>query len=268
MVLIRNYREQEGICIFDESLDEKSTYAAQHLEVIARAEPDHFWFQCRRDKICQTFLKHVDKNARILEIGGGTGFVAEKLIKLGFSVELADIHSNGLHYAQKKGIHKLYQFDLFSPPFEAEFDVICLFDVLEHLREEQLALTALKKMLKTGGQIILTVPAHQWLWSSDDVIAGHHRRYSKQSLRALFLQCGFKQIEVGYFFIMILPLLLLRRFVKKEVKEWQIDQHPLLNPLLQGVTKLEFHLQRFLPNLCGGSLLAVVQEKQKIDESC
>ena len=86
--------------------------------------------------------------------------MAEKLQELGYSVDVSDIHSNGLQYAKKRGLQKLYQFDLFNPPFEEEFDVICLFDVLEHLSDEKQALECLKKMLKPGGLIILTVPAH------------------------------------------------------------------------------------------------------------
>ena len=84
---------------------------------------------------------------------------------MGFAVELANIHLNGLRFVQERGIKKLYQFDLLHPPFQEEFDLVCFFDVLEHLREETKALECLKTMVKPGGKIIFTVPAHQWLWN-------------------------------------------------------------------------------------------------------
>jgi 2-polyprenyl-3-methyl-5-hydroxy-6-metoxy-1,4-benzoquinol methylase len=266
MPIIRNHREEDGILVFDSDLDQRSTYDEAHLEVVEKAERSHFWFAARRDIICQLFRQNVDKKCSILELGGGTGFVAESLIKRGFSVQMADIHRSGLDFAKKRGIKDLYQFDLFYPPFENEFDVICLFDVLEHLQEDAQALKCIKKMLKPDGRIILSVPAHQWLWSRDDAIAGHKRRYTKKLLREVFVTSNLKPLQIRYFFMSILPLLLLRSWLKKDEKiplktdeSIEVALHPFINQILYSLTKLESRLERYLPNIIGGSLLSIAQ---------
>jgi 2-polyprenyl-3-methyl-5-hydroxy-6-metoxy-1,4-benzoquinol methylase len=263
---LRDYAEKDGILIFDQQLDERfSTYNSQHLDQIKQAESSHFWFASRRDKICKTFDKYVEKNARILEIGGGTGYVAEKLQQTGYTVELSDAASNGLIYAKNRGIQKLYQFDLYHPPFKEAFDVICLFDVLEHLDDEKKALNQLKTMLKPGGTIILTVPAHQCLWSDSDVVAGHKKRYTKKTLSQAFFRSGFKPLSLRYFFILILPFLLLRTWTEKVQRSSDNEELNLSIPLwlssfFRLLTKLEFFMDRFLPNLAGGSLLGVAKK--------
>ncbi len=267
MPIIKDYQEKDGILTFDFQLDNSSTYEAHHIETLKRGENNHFWFSARRKKIAQTFDRFVDKDASILEIGGGTGFVAEKLIEKGFSVELADIHSNALHFAQERGIKKLYQFDLFYPPFLEEFDVICLFDVLEHLKEEERAFECLKKMLKPGGKIIFTVPAHQWLWSRDDILAGHARRYTKKTLEKTLAAGELTPLLLQYFFMGIVPMLYLRKCLRKdngaptnENERVDLSIHPLANHLFSLMTKLEFSLQKYLPNKIGGSLIGIAEK--------
>ncbi len=269
MPLIRSYVVQDNIQIFDSHLDpSRSSYDSYHLKECADAEASHFWFKTRRDKICRLFQQKINKSSRILEIGGGTGFIAQHLKKLGFSIELSDIYLNGLKYAQEKGIEKLYQFDLFNPPFHEEFDLICLFDVLEHQKNDKEAFECIKKMLKPRGTLLLTVPAHQWLWNRDDRINGHYRRYTKKSLIELSRQCGLQPTRIEYFFIFILPLLFARTLINPnktttpaENEKLKIKKLPLgFDALCYGLTKLEFSLARWLPNIGGGSLLMIAEK--------
>ena len=265
MPLIRSYQEFDGVWVFDSHLDkDTATYDATHLEKLAEHEKHHFWFKHRGDKICQAFQQYVPKSARILEIGGGTGYIASKLEKLGFIVEMADIHANGLQHAKKKGISKLYRFDIYSPPFLEEFDVICLFDVLEHLHDPLKAIKCIKGMLRPNGRLILTVPAHQWLWSRDDVIAGHRQRFTRRDLKQLFHASDFKIIQLHYFFIAVLPFLLLRRWRKKDdgsalrkEEAFDLKMSLVFNYFFKLLMQAEVYLDPFLPNLAGGSLLGI-----------
>jgi SAM-dependent methyltransferase len=182
---------------------------------------------------------------------------------------MADIHFNGLKFAQEKGIKKLYQFDLYNPPFDQEFDVICLFDVLEHQKDDKHVMECLKKMLKPGGKILLTVPAHQWLWNRDDRINGHYRRYTKKALIDLCKSCGLESKHIEYFFIFIVPLLLARSYLNRDrgdevSSDEKIKFHLSLgvNQICYALTKLEFLLAPWLPQAVGGSLF-LMAEKHK-----
>lgn len=266
MPIIRDYQIIEQIQVFDSHLNQDlSTYDAKHLNELKMGESHHFWFKTRRSKIASIFKKFVPQNSSVLEIGGGTGYVAEELKRLGFNVAMSDIHRDGLLYAKEKGIEKLYQFDLFNPPFEEEFDVICLFDVLEHLHDDKEALKSLMRMLKKGGKIILTVPAHQWLWSRDDQIAGHKKRYTIREMQKMFSKVDLKPVYLHYFFMMILPFLFLRKLLKPSSSQEKggIDFkiHPVLNTICFALTQCEFFCQALLPNIAGGSILAVVQKE-------
>jgi|JI10StandDraft_1071094.scaffolds.fasta_scaffold14071_7 SAM-dependent methyltransferase len=263
MTIIREFQDYDGIFSFDTKLDDQSTYEASHIAALEKGEKTHFWFELRREKILKTFRTFVSKEETILEIGGGTGFIAEKLLAEGYFLELADIHSSALHLAKKRGIQSLYQFDLYCPPFKERYDVICLFDVLEHCHDDIKALHALKKMLKPGGKLIFTVPAHQWLWSYDDVLAGHTKRYTKKTLAKIFKEAGLHPYYSRYFFIFILPFLYLRTWIRKKgqkTKELNFSLPLWLNRFFRKLTEMEFLLDPFIPNFAGGSLLAIAKK--------
>ena len=95
------------------------------------------------------------------------------------------------------------------PTFIEAFDAVGLFDVIAHLEQDEMALTQCKKMLKPGGYVIATVPAHRWLWSREDKIAEHKWRYNKEQLHGLALRAGLEIVE-RYVFVTLLPFLLLR----------------------------------------------------------
>lgn len=274
MPITRNYTKKNGILIFELEKYKDSTYDSHHLESLYKAENKHFWFSMRRNKICQIFSYYVDKSSNILEIGSGTGYVAEKLIEKGFSVAISDIHLKGLQFAQKRGIQRIYQFDLFSPPFQEEFDVVCLFDVLEHFEEEKKALTYIKRILKPNGQLIFTVPAHEWLWSRDDCIAGHKRRYTKTACEKLLMMNGLELVHIEYFFSAIIPFLYLRRIIRRDRRKYisednpiDLSIHPFFNQMFKYMTKAEFFLQKYFSNRFGGSLLVVARNKDFNEKS-
>ncbi len=237
--------------------DFEKGYDPCHLAVIREAEERHFWFRERRHRIGSAFLRHVPKSARILEVGSGTGFVAEHLQQLGFAMEASDLYPEALEYLKARKISPLYQFDLLDPPFEGEFDVVALFDVLEHFPDPCAALVSIRRMLKREGLLILTVPAHMWLWSQADVVAGHCQRFTRKSLTNIFLETSFCPIEMRYFFFTLLPLLTLRKGMRQ--KTFTCSLSPLLNSVLERIVGLEPYLEKVLPNVAGGSLLAVAR---------
>lgn len=260
----------DGIPCFTEQIPvDHVDYHATGIENLNAAERIHFWFVTRRERILSAFIQYLPLNRHVLEIGAGTAYVAQGLQSAGYEVAVGELHISGLRFAREKGIKNCYQFDLFDPPFHEEFDAIGMFDVLEHLQKDVIALRQVYEILKPGGKLFITVPAHQWLWCRDDAIASHKRRYSKKSLLHTVEASGFQVQEIQYIFSLILPLLYLRRLFNKDrgvavtehdIQSSEISINPLLNRGLLAITRLENRLSAWLPNIAGGSLLCVAKK--------
>ncbi len=270
-MLSRQYRIDDGIYIFDENLNGSSKdYDAFGLDLLFLNEESHFWFITRKEFIIKNLLKFINKNDSILDLGCGTGNIAKYFIDNGFlNVSVADMHLNGLKYARSNGISNCYKFDILKPPFEDEFDAICMFDVIEHIQEDKHVLDNVRKMLKNKGKIVITVPAHQWLWSKLDEISGHKRRYTKQQIKELMKNSGFTKLYVRYFFISLVSLLYLRKILMdkksnlnlKNIEEIELKINPFLNQLLLSIVRLENLINPIIPNWFGGSLLVIGEKR-------
>jgi len=268
------YKEINNIKIFhDDVLKNNEDYNSQGLENLFLAEEKHFWFLARKEFIAQQMSDCNLQQSKIIEIGAGTGGVTRHLIDGGFSsVAVGEMHLNGLEYARSYGISECYQFDLLRTPFENEFDTVCMFDVLEHIKDSRIALINVHKMLSENGHIIITVPAHKWLWNRDDAIAGHKNRYTKKELITELKNNGFDPIVTRYFFISIIPLLLIRCFLNKdnglpiENTEYskKITINPLVNKILLCISRLENKLNQYLPNWFGGSLFVIARKNDSL----
>ena len=258
-----------GIISYIEGVNENhDDYHAEGLDNLYKVESNYFWFKCRRKKIIGFFKKYISTHKKIIEIGSGTGSVSRALLNEGYKPAVGELHLSGLYYAKNYGIKDLYQFDLFTPPFLNEFECVGMFDVLEHLEEDVLAIKSVAKILKPKGRIILTVPAHNWLWNRDDKIAGHKRRYSKETLVSVVESAGFNVLEVRYFFIFILPLLWLRTVINSDSHELVTDDeysidlkiNPIINRVLLVLCDLEGKVSKYLPNIVGGSLILIAEK--------
>lgn len=269
-MIVKEYKEINGIKVFNKNIDKNyEDYNEMGLDTLYSQEEKHFWFLSRKNFILQNFKKYIPFDAKIIEIGAGTGNVSRHLQKGGFNkISVGEIHLKGLEYAKTYGIEDCYQFDLLDNPFREEFNVVCLFDVLEHIEDDELALNNINKMLTKEGKLILSVPSHMWLWNRDDAIAGHKIRYTKKQLVDRIQAQGFKVINAKYFFIFITPLLFLRRLVNKDngskVRNSEYSKgikiNPFISKVLEVVSNIENKLNRFLPNCFGGSLLIVAQK--------
>lgn len=264
-------KSEDGIVIYHDDIHDKHhDYNSQGLDIIHSQEERHFWFISRKEFIISQMKPFIPVDCRIMEIGAGTGNVTRYLETGGFrNIAAGDIHLSGLKYARAYGIRNCYQFDLLRTPFENEFEAVCMFDVLEHLQEEDKALLNIHRMLTTGGRIVLTVPAHMWLWSRDDRIASHKRRYTRKGLVEKLGKNGYRVLRARYFFISIVPLLWLRTIIKRdnntEVKDEEysadISLKPVLNRILLFSSRIENKISGYLPNLFGGSLLIIAEKK-------
>jgi SAM-dependent methyltransferase len=143
---------------------------------------------------------------------------------------------------------------------ERHYDLIGAFDVIEHIDDDQAALASIAKRLKIGGKLVITVPAHQWMWSAHDVVNHHKRRYSKTALKALVEASPLKLERIGYFNSLLFPLAVAERLSARlrgrDDADLSLPPRPL-NAALERVFALERHLVARLPLPPGLSLFAV-----------
>jgi SAM-dependent methyltransferase len=79
---------------------------------------------------------------------------------------------------------------------DERFDMVCAFEVLEHIKDDAAALQEWSARLRPGGWLLLSVPAHQHRFAPADKMAGHFRRYDPEALAALLTSQGFTDITI------------------------------------------------------------------------
>jgi SAM-dependent methyltransferase len=174
-----------------------------------------FWFRVRRQLIQDIVRKRSAQAAHVLEIGCGTGYMLGGLRSVLPEAELfaSEIYLNGLPYAAKRvtAPSQFFQMDARHIPFRSHFDLVCAFDVLEHVDEDEQVLAQIHAALKPGGAILATVPQHMALWSKADTIACHKRRYARHELAEKTERAGFTGIWQTSFSTLLLPMMFAAR---------------------------------------------------------
>jgi len=177
---------------------------------LAEIEEGSYWFN-HRNNVIAAVVRNFPPSGPIFDIGGGNGYVSLGLARAGFDCVVVEPGSSGAANAAARG------FPVIAAPFQdlaigdATLGAAGLFDVLEHIEDDATALANIYRVLKPGGRLYLAVPAHQLLWSEEDVFAGHFRRYSLSALRRRVEKAGFTVEYGSYFFAALLaPIFLLR----------------------------------------------------------
>ena len=139
-----------------------------------------------------------------------------------------------------------------------------LFDVLEHIKEDTDVLRQIYLALKPGGYLLITVPQHQWLWSSFDVFSCHERRYSAKDLHKKIKHAGFEIIRSSSFVSGLLPVMYIDRISKKKM-EYNLfsglELNVFMNNFFSFFLSLDILLIRFGINLpLGGSRFVVAKK--------
>jgi len=186
------------------------------------AEDRHFWFRNRNRVIGNVVAGLTAGRApgyRVLEVGCGNGNVLRVLedVCKGAEVIGSELHEEGLARARDRVKCRLQTADIYDLPFREPFDLIGMFDVLEHLPDDRRALENLRDAMTPDGSIVLTVPAHMKLWSYVDEVAGHFRRYSPTTLRAALEGAGLKVQRLSQFMMPLVPLM----WAGRRVAEWK-----------------------------------------------
>jgi len=178
----------------------------------AAVEANSYWFNHRNRLICSVVSQHPPQGD-VVDIGGGNGYVSLGLTQAGFPCVVAEPGQSGAECARGRNLPVIRAaFESLAVP-DGAISAAGLFDVLEHIEDDAGALHALHRQMAHGGMLYLTVPTFQWLWSAEDVSAGHFRRYSLTSVSHLLEACGFSVRFATYFFAMLVPPIFAARTV-------------------------------------------------------
>jgi len=235
---------------------------------LAAAEDASFWFRGRNALLVDTLGREFPGAGSFLEVGCGNGYVlaAVAAARPGIEVAGSDLSAAGLEHARRRlPDARLLQVDARTLPFDGEFDVAGAFDVIEHVADDDAVLAALRRAVRPGGGVIVTVPQHRWLWSETDRYSGHQRRYRRRELADRLERAGLRLRWASSFVTLLLPLMAASR-------AWQaLSPKPYdpgrelhvagrLDGLLERAIRLEARaIARGVRLPAGGSLLAVAE---------
>lgn len=241
-----------------------------HFAHLAAVEERHAWFRARRELIgnlAEDLTRDLPPHYRVLEVGCGTGHVLRALEQAcsGGQVIGMDVHVEGLHFARQRTACQLVLGDANAPPFGAEFALVGLFDVLEHLPDDGHVLRRMFGLLQPHGVLMLTVPADPALWSYFDESSRHVRRYEVPDLERKLRAAGFTVEYITPYMQLLAPIMQVwRRAVPRLGDHRQMSRElsviPVANDVLYWLLKREAaHIQqrRVLPY--GASILAVAR---------
>ena len=259
---------------------ENRSFDPSYFEFLFDVEERHFWFRARNriiSMLAGQITSDLRPGYRILEVGCGTGNVLLALKRAcpNGTVVGMDLFQESLQYTRRRTSCPLIQGDVDGLPFNAQFNLIGIFDVIEHLSDDMQVLRNLNGMLTSEGTLFLTVPAHPSLWSYFDMVAHHHRRYKTAELESKLLSSGYRVEYLTQYMMSIYPLVWLGRrlaLLRRNVKSTNVDSMhalasqelriiPVLNDLLGWLLERESRAiarRKRLP--IGTSLLAIARK--------
>jgi SAM-dependent methyltransferase len=179
--------------------EEIDKYGISTLEAISQAHAFNEWMYDTIAPFC---------SGKIIELGSGIGNISTFFIRDKKDIVLSDLRDNYRQYLMDK-FHlpepNVRSVDMVHDNFEKEyadllgqFDTVFALNVVEHIEDHHLAMRNAAKLLKKNGNLIILVPAYQWLYNAFDRELGHYRRFTKKTL-SLFIPNNVELVKMRYF---------------------------------------------------------------------
>lgn len=228
-------------------------------------QENHWWFRGRRSILTRLIgALGLPKPAQVLEVGCGPGGNLTMLRRFGEVVAMEPDEASRAYAADRTGVRVEPGFLPDDLPFAPEsFDLVCAFDVIEHVDEDAASVASLARLIRPGGYFATTVPAQPWMWSRHDELHHHKRRYRIGAYRALFEAAGLDVVKSSYFNVLLFPPIAAVRAVKMLTGSAAADDDAMppapLNSLLTGLFAAERHWLAHAPLPIGVSIVLIAR---------
>ena len=229
-------------------------------------ESTHWWYRVRREiavDILRQLIVPGHSEANILDVGCGAGGLMAEAGVFG-DVCGIDISSQAVGFCRGRGISKVHVGDATAIPYPTcSFDIVIAMDVVEHIKDDRIALSEIHRVLKPGGYCVITVPAFQELWGITDELSHHYRRYRRGEIAKQMEAANLVVKRSTYFnTLLFAPIALIRLAVRLMgiTMDSENASPRFVNGLLYRIFHLEVWLLRLVDFPFGVSVLAVVQK--------
>jgi len=228
-------------------------------------ENEHWWFTARKE-ILLHFLDRrlpLPQTARVLDVGCGTGAILESFSRR-YQAYGSDTAPQAIAFCRERGLTRLHLGTLETYPPSDPFDLITMLDMVEHVEDDGGLLRAARRLLGSGGHLLIAVPAFPSLWSKHDEILHHKRRYTRGGLRRVVEGAGFRVEHLSFFNTLLFPVAWAKRLAARatgseKANDLDIPPRPL-NAILRGVFRAERGLLPHATLPVGLSLLCLARK--------
>ncbi|MFI5497049.1 class I SAM-dependent methyltransferase [Actinoplanes sp. NPDC051859] len=224
------------------------------IQRLATLEDRHWWFQERRSILARWLRRLADSGrstGTAMDIGAAAGGNTRVLRTHGWRPIALEYSADGARVAAERGLTVVRGDATHLPVASASIDLITAFDVLEHIEDDDQAAAEIRRVLRPGGTLLVTVPCDMRLWSAHDVAGHHFRRYDRPGLTRVITQGGLSIDELWSWNVLLRPVVAMTR--KRASGNELAPLPPLVNAALRSVVVAE----RYLPaqRLPGVSLM-------------
>jgi len=234
---------------------------------IFAAEEKHWWFVARHRIVLHLLNVYMPPirgiRHNVADLGCGCGMMLHRLAEQYDAIGIDDSR-HAIDFALQRGVTAKYGALPDNVPLAREsYDAVLMLDVLEHLKDDRAAVEVAASLLKPGGIMICTVPAHMWLWTKFDEDHHHFRRYSKKQFRSLFDQPSFRLELLSHLNAILFAPAALWRILATKVFERDRARYmrlPPFNSALGSIFASERLLLGKLPMPLGLSFIAVARK--------